>query len=42
VRHHRVRFVQPYLRVWQMAIMRRLMLDSWVVDIMSQLPTHWT
>jgi len=28
-----VRFVQPYLRVGQMAIIRRLMLDSRVVDI---------
>jgi len=33
VRQHRVSFVQPYLRVGQMAIIRRLMLDSRVVDI---------
>jgi ABC-type amino acid transport substrate-binding protein len=33
VRQHRVRFVQPYLRVGQMAIIRRLMLDSRVVDM---------
>jgi len=33
VRQHQVRFVQPYLRVGQMAIIRRLMLDSRVVDI---------